>query len=359
MGTVYPQMKDTEFLNIVRMLAPGTKLRKAVDDIARAKLGTMLFFVSSPKEFEHLIQDGFYFNTEFTPEKLYELSKMDGAIILDEGVSRIFAANTQLIPDTSIPTTETGMRHRTAERLTKETGRLVVTVSSRSNVITIYKNGIKYPLYNTNFLISKINQSLTVLEQYKKNLDKRILHFEIQELNDTVKLIDISRVISSFLEILQICDGIIPSIIEIGEEGKLAGMRLKEIVRDLEEQLRMLFMDYSAENNKEKWADESDRFWEELGTIGPVLIARILNYDVSSVSQMEEIEVVPRGYRLLILKSRIPVNIAGKTVDEFGNIHGIRNAGLDALKGVDGIGTKRANAIMDSIRAIKNRGAVE
>ncbi|HIJ57981.1 MAG TPA: DNA integrity scanning protein DisA [Deltaproteobacteria bacterium] len=343
----------SDFLSILRFLAPGTKLRKALDDIARAKLGSMLFFVHSAKEFEHLIQDGFYFNAEFTPEKLYELSKMDGAIILDEGISRIFAANTQLMPDTSIPTTETGMRHRTAERLAKQTGRLVVTVSSRSNVITIYHNRIKYPLYNTNFLISKINQSLTVLKQCKENLDKRITHFEIQELNDTVKLIDITHLISSFLETYRICEDIIPNIIEIGEEGKLADMRLQEIVRDLEEQLRFLFMDYGMENATVHWTDESNRFFENLKDTGPIVIARILGYDVSSVSQMEETEVVPKGFRLLIVKSKIPMSIAVKVVDEFENVHGIRCAGIETLKEVDGIGTKRANAIIESIEHLK------
>jgi len=347
-------MKGFEFLSILRILAPGTKLRKALDDITRAKLGSMLFFVHSAREFEHLIQDGFYFNTEFTPEKLYELSKMDGAIILDEGVSRIFAANTQLVPDTSISTTETGMRHRTAERLTKQTGKLVVTVSSRSNVITIYKNGSKYPLYNTNLLISKISQSLTVLEQYKENLDKRTAHFEIQELNDTIKLVDITQLISSILETHHICEDIIPNIIEIGDEGKLADMRLQEIVRDIEEQLRFLFMDYNAENGKVHCEDESNIFWENLKDTGPIVIARILGYDVSSVSQLEEIEVVPRGYRLLILKSKIPMSITVKAVDEFRNIQGIRCAGIEALKGDAGIGIKRAKAIIESIEHLKS-----
>ena len=347
-------MKDSDFLSILRILAPGTKLRKALDDITRAKLGSMLFFVHSAREFEHLIQDGFYFNTEFTPEKLYELSKMDGAIILDEGVSRIFAANTQLIPDTSILTTETGMRHRAAERLAKQTGKLVVTVSSRSNVITIYKNGIKYPLYDTSFLVSKISQSLTVLEQYKENLDKRIAHFEIQELNNTIKLVDITQLISSILETHHICEDIIPNIIEIGEEGKLADMRLLEIVRDIEEQLRFLFMDYNAENGKVHCEDESNIFWENLKGTGPIVIARTLGYDVSSVSQLEEIDVVPRGFRLLIVKSKIPMSIAMKAVDEFRNIHDIRCAGIETLKRIDGIGSKRAKAIVERIEQLKS-----
>lgn len=346
-------MKDSEFLSILRTIAPGTKLRKALDDIARAKLGSMLFFVHSMKEFDHLIQDGFYFNTEFTPEKLYELSKMDGAIVLDENVSRIFAANTQLIPDTSIPTTETGMRHRTAERLTKQSSMLVVTVSSRSNVITIYKNGIKYPLYDTNFLVSKINQSLTVLEQYKKNLDARMNRFEVQELNDTVKLNDIMHLISRFLQAHRVCKDILPNIVEIGEEGRLAEMRLQEIVRDLEEQMVFLFMDYSSEIDTANLNVESTKFWEKMEDSGPIVIARILGYDVSSISQMEDIEIVPRGFRLLVMKSKIPMSIVTKTIDRFKNIHEMRCAGIEALKEVDGIGTKRAKAIIGSIEYLK------
>jgi len=133
----------------------------------------------------------------------------------------------------------------------------------------------------------------------------------------------------------------------------LVDMRLQEIVRDIEEQLRYLFIDYSAESGTVNWSDESNRSWESIKDGGPIVIARTLGYDVSSVHQLEEIEVVPRGFRLLIKKSKIPMSIAVKAINEFRNIHEIRCAGIETLKGVDGIGTKRAKAIVEKIEQLK------
>jgi len=178
------------------MLAPGKKLRKALDDIVMANIGALLFFVDEFKDYGQVIQGGFYINADFAPEKLYELAKMDGAVILNEEATRIFAANVHLIPDASIYSEETGIRHRTAERVAKQTGKLVVAVSRRRNTVTVYFKDHKYLINKVDFLIAKVAQALNVLEKYQANLQGLIDQIDIKEIEGQVKLIDITYLIS-------------------------------------------------------------------------------------------------------------------------------------------------------------------
>ncbi len=342
-------------LEKIRMLAPGTGLRKAVDDIVMANVGALLFFVNNIKKYADIIQGGFHVDTSFSPEKLYELSKMDGAVVLDEEASKIFAANVHLVPDPRIPTSETGMRHRTAERLAKQTEMLVVTVSQRRNTVTVYFKHHIYVLNKIDFLFAKITQALNVLEMSKESLDRMIDQIEIQELSGHVKLIDIMMFISRFVNLKRIRDEIEPYIIEIGIEGLLANLQLQEIVGDIEEQLKVLIMDYFSQHIEDS---ESEKILNDLGELkdlGPVSVSAILGYNISSISQIEDLSVVPRGYRLLVSKAGIPLNIAKNVVETFDDISNIFLADLNALQAVDGIGVKRATAIMGSINTIKNR----
>ncbi|HEY8542381.1 MAG TPA: DNA integrity scanning diadenylate cyclase DisA, partial [Pseudothermotoga sp.] len=131
-------MIPDDLLSKIALLSPGTKLRKALDDIISANLGALLFFVDDPQKYEDIIQGGFDLDCAFSPERLYELAKMDGAIVISEDLSKILFANVHLVPDPMIPTLETGMRHRTAERVAKQTGQMVVAISKRRNVISLY-----------------------------------------------------------------------------------------------------------------------------------------------------------------------------------------------------------------------------
>ena len=351
-------MIDLALLEKIRMLAPGTGLRKALDDIVMANIGALLFFVNNIKKYGDIIQGGFHVDTNFSPEKLYELSKMDGAVILDEEASKIFAANVHLITDSHIPTSETGMRHRTAERLAKQTDKLVVTVSQRRNTVTVYFKHHTYVLNKLDFLFAKISQALNVLEMSKESLDKTIDQIEIQELTGHVKLIDTMLLISKFVNLKRIRDETKPYIIEIGVEGLLANLQLKEIVRDIEEQLKVFVMDYSSQHIEDNEFEERLNDLLGLKDLGPVSISAILGYDTSSISQIEDLSVVPRGYRLLVSKAGIPLNIAKNVVKTFDDISNIFLADINALQAVDGIGVKRATAIMGSINTIKNRACI-
>ena len=137
-----------ELVEILKMIAPGTQIREGLDNILKAKTGALIV-IGDSKEVMEIVDGGFNINVDYTPARLYELAKMDGAIILSEDLKRILFANAQLMPDASIPTTETGTRHRTAERVSKKTGNIVISISQRRGIITIYNSNERYVLEDT------------------------------------------------------------------------------------------------------------------------------------------------------------------------------------------------------------------
>ena len=158
---------DNEMIEILKLIAPGTPIREGLENILKAKTGGLIV-IGDSKEVLDLVDGGFSIDVDYTPAKLYELAKMDGAIVLSGDLKKILRANTQLIPSSDIVTNETGTRHRTAERTAKQTGELVVSVSQRRNIITIYKGNLRYVLEDTSKVITKANQALQTVEKYKK-----------------------------------------------------------------------------------------------------------------------------------------------------------------------------------------------
>lgn len=336
------------------MLAPGTKLRKALDDIVMAKLGTIVVFVDSVTKMKDIVQAGFPIEIAFTSERLYELSKMDGAIIVDEEATKFYFANVHLIPDATIHSSETGIRHRTAERIARQTGNLVAAVSRRRNVITAYYKEQKHVINTINYLVAKIGRALSVLEKHRESLDKLISQIDKDEFNGSVGLDELAFLIAKFIGVQKIREEIEPYIIEIGVEGKLSSMQLYEILGNLDEQLIYFIMDYAAADIDESKAGEIvDRLnnHKELNNLN---VANIMGYEASSAAQIDERSVIPRGYRLLTHKAKIPMNIAKNVVQAFENMSRICSADVDALKTVDGIGVKRGKDIVETIRLLKD-----
>jgi diadenylate cyclase len=347
-------MTDSELLSKIRMLAPGTKLRKALDDIVMAKLGTIVVFVDSVTKMKDIVQAGFPIEIPFTSERLYELSKMDGAIIVDEEATKFYFANVHLIPDATIHSSETGIRHRTAERIARQTGNLVVAVSRRRNIITAYYKEHKHVINTINYLVAKIGRALSVLEKHRENLDKLINQIDKDEFNDCVSLDELAFLIAKFLGVQKIREEIGPYIIEIGVEGKLSSMQLYEILGNLDEQLIYFIMDYAAADIDESEATEIIDRLKNNKELNNLNVANILGYEASSAVQIDERNVVPRGYRLLSHKAKIPMNIAKNVVQAFENMSRICSADVDALKTVDGIGAKRGKDIVETIRVLKD-----
>ena len=346
---------DPELIPKIKMVAPGTLLRRALDDIIMADFGALIVFLDDIKSQETILQGGFYIGTSFSPEKLYELAKMDGAIILDESISRILAANVQLAPDPSLPTNETGMRHRAAERMARQTSKFILTISRRRRVITLYYKNFKHQISDINTLIARISQTIQTVERYKVILDNKALKIEGDEFLDRVQLIQVTELINDCLGILNLLWEIEPYVHEIGSEGRVPLMRLNSIKEDVETMMHLFVRDYCF-----KTCDESKaaKTIEELKTLKPNAhekIAELLDWPSVGESNLYDLSVNPRGYRLLKQVAKIPPGTADKVVEQYGNILNLSAANEENLMEVDGIGEKRANSIVEGIRHMRNR----
>lgn len=342
-------------LEKIALLSPGTSLRKALDDIISANLGALLFFVDDPQKYEDLIQGGFDIDCAFSAEKLYELAKMDGAIVVSNDLSKILFANVHLVPDPLIPTFETGMRHRTAERVAKQTGQMVVAISKRRNVISLYYGEHKYVMNDLRVLISRVSQAVNTLERYRTNFDKLISEIEVKELHSAPTIYEVARAIEKAFAIIKTYEETYPYLVELGEEGRLMNMQIEEIMEDIYDITYLLVMDYSQ---KDIDIDQARGILQDLKgdeEISLIRIIRALGIDVQNLAQAGEFVSYSRGYRILRYTAKIPMTVCAKVVKAFKNLKMLSEASVDSLQSVDGIGEKRALAILSAIGMIKNR----
>jgi diadenylate cyclase len=348
-------MIAAELIPKIKMVAPGTALRQALDEILMARFGALIVFLDDIKEQEKILEGGFYIGATFSPEKVYELAKMDGAIILDENVSRILAANVQLTPDASLPTNETGMRHRAAERMARQTGKFVLSISRRRSVITIYYRHFKHQLNDIGYLISRIGQTIYTVEHYKENLDKLVSRLDADEIENRVLLAQIIEVVSRCLDILSLLDEIYPYVVETGIEGRLPAMRLKAVNDEFDALLALVVEDYCAVKGSE---EETHRIVETLRSIIPPVdhkISDALGWRMPEGIDLYDIGAQPKGLRMLKQVAKLPAAAARNVVSRFKHLSGLTQADTAALMEVEGVGEKRARSIIDAIQLLQSR----
>jgi len=343
-----------KLLKVLRAVAPGTPLRNGLENILRAKTGGLIV-IGESSEVMKIIEGGFAINAEFTPAGLYELAKMDGAIILSKDAKRILAANTQLVPDQSIPSSETGIRHRSAERTAKQADALVISISQRRGVITTYKGTLKYVLKDIGVLLSKANQALQTLEKYRSVLDKVLLGLSALEFADAVTLYDVAKSIQRVEMVLRVVREIEMYISELGVEGRLITMQLEELVGNTEDEGLLVIQDY-AMNIGEKTPSTILNVIKGLPSediLDLALIARALGYPGSA--GIIDQHVMPRGYRLLEKIPRLPLSVIDNLVKEFGTLSRILVATIEELDGVEGIGEVRARSIREGLSRYREK----
>lgn len=350
--------KEEDLMNqVLPMVAPGTPFREGLENVLRAKTGALIVVGAGP-EVMALVDGGFAINCDFSPNYLYELAKMDGAIILSDDAKKILYANTQLIPDSSIPSTETGIRHRTAERVARQTGKLVVSISQRRNVITLYQGHLRYTLKEMGVILTKANQAIQTLERYQAAFAQALTNLSALEFEEQVTMHDVTYVLQRVEMLLRIKAEINRYVTELGNEGRLIGMQMEELVGSAEEEMRLLLKDYARDNSDEKIRDILQAFKklpsEELLDPGQVL--RVLGYH--SVAVAEE-GLMPRGYRLLHKIPRLPGLIIHNLVERFGTLAQIMAATIEELDEVDGIGEIRARSIRDGLRRIREQVLID
>lgn len=339
---------------VLRQIAPGTPIRNGLENILNAKTGALIAVVDTEQVLE-LVDGGFKLDVDFSPAKLYELAKMDGAIILSSDFKKILYANTQLIPSPDINTSETGTRHRTAERTAKQTGALVISISQRRGIITLFRGNDRYVLRNSADVISKANQALQIVEKYKKVFDNKINVLNEYEFNDIVTLENVITAIQRAEMVMKITEEVNKAIDELGEEGRLLEMQLDETVGDLEKEELLIIKDYIAPGKKrtaEKILQElKNTEYENL--LKPNRIANLLGYE--DFDNYDEVGVYTRGYRILNKIPRMPSNIVENLVKSFKSFQHILVADIPQLDDVDGIGEIRARTIKQSLKRMQEQ----
>lgn len=299
-----------ELVEILKMIAPGTQIREGLDNILKAKTGALIV-IGDSKEVMEIVDGGFNINVDYTPARLYELAKMDGAIILSEDLKRILFANAQLMPDASIPTTETGTRHRTAERVSKKTGNIVISISQRRGIITIYNSNERYVLEDTSRVAAKANQALQTVEKYRKVFDNKINRLNEYEFNDIATLELLIETIQRCEMLMKIADEVRKAVYELGTEGRLISMQLDELIDGVEKEEKLLFKDYVVKKDPIDAYNEIKKLsYEEL--FKTPIIAGILG--MKETDNFDEVTIYARGYRVLSKIPRMPANIVDNLV---------------------------------------------
>lgn len=343
---------NDDIIEVLKMISPGTEIRKGLENILKAKTGGLIV-IGDSKEVLDIVDGGFYINEEYTPSRLYELAKMDGAIVLSSDLKKILFANAQLIPNPSIETKETGTRHRTAERTAKQTKKLVISISQRRSVITVYMGNYKYVMEDTSKVLDKANQALQTAEKYKKVYDKEIDTLNEYEFNDIVTLENVITVIQRAEMVMKMVEEVRRHIYELGEEGRLVEMQLEELIGDLEKEELLVIKDYiSKKKNPEKILEQIIGL-DLSGLLNPITIAKILGYE--NFENFDEVGVYPKGYRLLNKVPKMPSNIVENLVKSFKSFQHILIADIPALDEVDGIGEVRARSIKQSLQRMQEQ----
>jgi diadenylate cyclase len=298
---------------------------------------------------------GFRIDEDYNPAKLYELAKMDGAIVLSKDLKKILLANAQIIPSSKIITYETGTRHRTAERTAKQTGELVISISQRRNIITVFKGDFRYTIEDTSKIITRANQALQTLENYKKVFDKKLSMLNEYEFNDIVTLDNVITCIQRAEMVMRISKEVNSSILELGADGFLVKMQLEELIENMPEEELLIIKDYMAPARRLNPEKILAQIREETndGFIDSNTIAKLLGYEI--FENYEEIAVYPRGYRILNKIPRMPNAIVNNLVKTFKSFQHILAADIQKLDEVEGIGEVRARTIKQSLRRMQEQ----
>jgi len=345
---------DASFIsNVLKFVAPGTPLREGIDNVLRAKTGGLIV-LGYNNEMVSLVDGGFFINSDFSPAYLYELAKMDGAIILSEDAGRILYANTQLVPENTIESTETGIRHRTAQRVARQTGNLVISISQRRNVITLYQGQYRYALKDIGVILTKANQAIQTLEKYKSVLDQSMTNLGALEFEELVTFQEVSQVMHRIEMVMRIKTEILNYVNELGNEGRLISMQLEELVMNTEEEATLLIKDYMKDVKQDpKDVLKKLKRLSNDELLDDQVIVKLFGH--GKITNLVDHPVCPRGYRILNKIPRIPPVVVKNLMEEFRELPYIIRASIEELDEVDGIGEARAKKIKDGLTRIQEQ----
>ena len=343
-----------QMLDLLGKAAPGTELRVGLDRVLEAGRGGLIV-IGDAQNVADICSGGFSLDAPFSPQKLSELSKMDGAIILDSQVSKIVRANVHLVPDQTVVTRETGTRHRTAERVAKSLQVPVIAISESRNNIHMYLGDQIRPILSASRLLERANQAIQTLERYKTRLDLVSRNLSMLEVEDLVSLRDVLEVVQRAEMVKRISAEIERNLIELGADGRLIKFQLDELLMGVDDDRRLLLRDYLRD-------DANNTLEDSLHALGELSDEEL--FDDASLAAKLQIASEPfdvdellaaKGFRLLSKLPRINVSLIETLVAKYGDLRHIVRADSEELAAIDEVGQDRAQALKEgSIRLVEN-----
>jgi diadenylate cyclase len=336
------------------MVAPGTALRDGLERIVRGNTGALVVVGCDPVVLS-ICSGGFELNTEFSATRLRELAKMDGAIVLDQAASRIERAAVQLVPDPQLPTQESGTRHRTAERVARQTGFPVITVSKSMRTIAVFAGGERYALEDSAALLARTHGELDTLERYRRRLDDVTRMLTALEIEDRATTTDIALVAQQLEMVTRVTDEVAGYLVELGTDAGLLGLQLDELTAGTRRQRELLLRDYEPDApGSDEYSAAADRA-DHLAALAADGLA-----DLTTVAAAIGLPspgepggpVSPRGYRLLGQIPRLPASVSERLILRFGGLQKLLSASAQDLRQVPGVDAALAATIRNGLSRI-------
>jgi diadenylate cyclase len=337
-------------------VAPGTQLRDGLERILRGSTGALIV-LGYDKVVEGICTGGFALDVDFSSTRLRELAKMDGAIVLDSTHWRIVRAAVHLVPDPTIPTEESGTRHRTAERVARQTGYPVISVSQSMRIIALYFGGTRYVMEDSAAILSRANQALATLERYKLRLDEVSGTLSALEIEDLVTVRDVTAVVQRLEMVRRIADEIKSYVVELGTDGRLLSLQLEELVSGVDIDRELIVRDYGHRDRRQV-ADVLSSL-DALSAnelLDLATVAEVLNF---SGNDALDLPVSPKGYRLLARVPRLPSLVIERLVEHFGGLQKLLAASIDDLQTVGGVGESRARSVREGLSRLAESSILE
>ncbi len=330
-------------------IAPGTPLRDGIERVVRSKAGALLVLDDGPDVLS-ICSGGFLVDAPYSPQRLSELAKMDGAIIISVDGGRIARANVHLVPDPTVPTSETGTRHRTAERVARSLAVPVVSASEEMGVINVYAGGGKRQLQEVGRLLERANQALQTLERYKKRLDDAIANLTAVEVEDVATLRDVAAVVQRGEMVHRIADEIETMIVELGVDARLLRLQLDELYGEIDDELELVVEDYVSDDHTaaETLTEMSKLTDDEVHDLRRAATSLHRIADPSDLTQA----VAPRGLRLLHRTNKLSADSASAIAKHFNGLSMLQRATIEDLEAVNGVDATTAAEVRETLARV-------
>jgi diadenylate cyclase len=339
-------------------VAPGTALREGLERILRGRTGALVV-IGQDRQVDAMSTGGFALDVPFTATGLRELAKMDGAIILDKDASRIVRAGVHLMPDPSIPTEETGTRHRTADRVARQTGVPVISVSASMHIIALYLDDVRHVLEDTAAVLGRANQALQTLERYRNRLDEVSDALSALEIEDLVTVRDVSAVAQRLEMVSRIAGEIDTYVLELGTDGRLLSLQLEELISGVDAERELVIRDYMPTGRRARTTEAVLAELAAIPSTGLVDLGQVARALRIGTDETLDTPLAPRGYRLLARIPRLPPTVVERLIEHFGSLQKLLAASIEDLQTVEGVGDLRARGVREGLSRLAESSILE